>query len=61
MYVPGSLWNILCEIYTNKIKQILGLADCTGELMRYAIYVVSTGKYDQAMVICKLLRKIDLG
>ncbi|KAL7318049.1 hypothetical protein PS15m_004322 [Mucor circinelloides] len=39
---------------------ILGLADCTGELMRYAIYVVSTGKYDQAMVICKLLRKIDL-
>ncbi|CAO3614161.1 unnamed protein product [Mucor fragilis] len=39
---------------------ILGLADFTGELMRYAIHVVSTGKYDQAMVICKLLRKIDL-
>jgi hypothetical protein len=29
--------------------------------MRYAIYVVSSGKYDQAMIICKLLRKIDLG
>ncbi|KAG2204752.1 hypothetical protein INT46_008335 [Mucor plumbeus] len=39
---------------------ILGLADFTGELMRYAIYVVSTGKYDQAMIICKLLQKIDL-
>ncbi|KAI7866942.1 Translin, partial [Mucor mucedo] len=38
---------------------ILGLADFTGELMRYAIYVVSTGNYDQAMLICKLLRKID--
>jgi hypothetical protein len=29
--------------------------------MRYAIYVVSSGKYDQAMIICKLLRRIDLG
>ncbi|CEP15116.1 hypothetical protein [Parasitella parasitica] len=39
---------------------ILGLADFTGELMRHAIHVVSTGKYNQAMVICELLRKIDL-
>ncbi|KAI8059824.1 Translin [Thamnidium elegans] len=39
---------------------ILGLADFTGELMRYAIYVVSAGKYDQAMIICKLLNKIDI-
>lgn len=29
--------------------------------MRYAIYVVSTGRYDQAMAICILLRKIDIG
>ncbi|CAO3677269.1 unnamed protein product [Rhizopus stolonifer] len=38
---------------------ILGLADLTGELMRYAIYIVSSGKYDQAMTICKTLREID--
>ncbi|KAI9252072.1 hypothetical protein EDC94DRAFT_526139 [Helicostylum pulchrum] len=28
--------------------------------MRYAIYVVSAGKYDQAMIICELLNKIDV-
>ncbi|KAI9363203.1 Translin [Pilaira anomala] len=39
---------------------ILGLADFTGELMRYAIYIVSTGRYDQAMVICDVLNKIDI-
>ncbi|CAO3612757.1 unnamed protein product [Mucor hiemalis] len=39
---------------------ILGLGDFTGELMRYAIYIVSSGGYDQAMIICKLLRKLDI-
>ncbi|KAG0739948.1 hypothetical protein G6F23_008607 [Rhizopus arrhizus] len=38
---------------------ILGLADLTGELMRYAIQIVSSGKYDRAMTICKTLRDID--
>lgn len=42
-------------------NQILGLADFTGELMRYAIQVVSAGNYDQAMLICKVLRKMDTG
>ncbi|KAI9469706.1 MAG: Translin [Benjaminiella poitrasii] len=50
----GTMW---IKVTIN--DYILGLADFTGELMRHAIYVVSTGKYDQAMVICKLLRKID--
>ncbi|CEG67682.1 hypothetical protein RMATCC62417_04075 [Rhizopus microsporus] len=38
---------------------ILGLGDLTGELMRYAIQIVSSGKYEQAMTICKTLREID--
>lgn len=42
-------------------QQILGLADLTGELMRYAIQIVSSGKYDRAMTICKTLRDIDDG
>jgi len=37
------------------------LADLTGELMRYAIQIVSSGKYDRAMTICKTLRDIDDG
>ncbi|KAI8369338.1 translin-associated protein X-like protein [Radiomyces spectabilis] len=45
-----------------KVQQqdyILGLADFTGELMRMAINNVATGKYDQAMNICKLLRALS--
>ncbi|KAI8878174.1 Translin [Backusella circina FSU 941] len=39
---------------------LLGLADFTGEMMRYAITIVSTGEYDKAMKICSILRTLDL-
>ncbi|KAI9243591.1 Translin [Sporodiniella umbellata] len=45
-------------LYIRNEDYILGLADLTGELMRYAIQIVSSGKYDKAMNICKVLREI---
>ncbi|CDH55779.1 translin-associated protein x [Lichtheimia corymbifera JMRC:FSU:9682] len=38
---------------------VLGLADFTGELMRYAISAVTSGNYKHAMDICTLLRNIS--
>ncbi|KAI8378434.1 Translin [Blakeslea trispora] len=51
----GEMW-----VQVKNEDYILGLADFTGELMRHAIHVVSTGKYEQALNICRLLRKMDL-
>lgn len=41
--------------------KVLGLADFTGEMMRYAINIVTTGNYDQAMEICRFLRELSTG
>ncbi|KAI8969249.1 Translin [Mycotypha africana] len=50
----GKAWlHITAEDY------MCGLADLTGELMRYAIHLVSSGKYDKALHICRTLRKLD--
>ncbi|KAI9268346.1 Translin [Phascolomyces articulosus] len=38
---------------------ILGIADFTGELTRYAINIITTGKYEQALKICRFLRQIN--
>ncbi|OBZ85152.1 Translin-associated protein X [Choanephora cucurbitarum] len=58
-YFKDEQGNMITCLFTPTL-QILGLADFTGELMRHAIHVVSTGRYEQALNICKLLRKIDL-
>ncbi|KAI8092362.1 Translin [Gilbertella persicaria] len=51
----GKMW-----IQVKHEDYILGLADFTGELMRHAIQIVSSGKHEEALDICILLRKIDL-
>ncbi|KAI9032826.1 Translin family-domain-containing protein [Phycomyces nitens] len=38
---------------------LLGIADFTGEMMRYAIQAVSSGSYEKAMEICRFLRMIN--
>ncbi|KAI9310835.1 Translin family-domain-containing protein [Dichotomocladium elegans] len=38
---------------------VMGIADLTGELMRHAIATVTSGQYEKAMEICKLLRTVS--
>ncbi|KAL1932847.1 hypothetical protein VTP01DRAFT_8525 [Rhizomucor pusillus] len=50
----GNQW-----LYIQPEDYVLGLADFTGEMMRYAINTVTTGNYDKAMEICHFLRELS--
>ncbi|ORY98592.1 translin associated factor X [Syncephalastrum racemosum] len=49
----GNQW-----IHVQDSDYILGLGDFTGELMRYAIQIVTSGEYDEALKICRFLREM---
>ena len=40
---------------------ILGIADLTGELMRYAINCVGKGDHNRALEVCQFLRNLKSG
>ncbi|KAI9496679.1 Translin [Zychaea mexicana] len=50
----GDQW-----LYVRAEDYVLGIADFTGELMRYAINIITNGNYDQALQICRFLRQIS--
>ncbi|KAI7847487.1 Translin [Circinella umbellata] len=51
----GNQW-----LYVRDEDFILGIADFTGELMRHAIHIITTGNYDQSLEICRFLRQINI-
>ncbi|CAG8751423.1 16862_t:CDS:2, partial [Racocetra persica] len=46
--------------FMDETDYIMGLADLTGELMRYAINSVGKGDHDRAIKVCQFLRDIKI-